>query len=191
MRRGNRIDAGLQRIERFNEGFGVRPDAGEFVQRCQHVERCGIAIGIFAGRKALGLLPPIAAGQVGDEFEQHVGRRRKRDAVGEFLAEGAVADRKVLRHVECRQHARDEIMIVGRENAEGIADDIIEIGASEIDVDMPGFFFRTGLVEPAAREEGGVHGIVAGAAGRSGVGRLRLSLGGLRLRRLGHQGGAV
>ena len=89
------------------------------------------------------------------------------------------------------EHARDEIMIVGRENAEEIADDIIEIGASKIDVDMPGFFFRTGLVEPAAREEGGVHGIVAGATGRSGVGRLRLSLGGFWLRGLRTQGGAV
>jgi hypothetical protein len=33
---------------------------------------------------------------------------------------------------------------------------------------MPGFFFRAGLVEPAARQEGGVDGIVPGAAGRCG-----------------------
>ena len=87
------------------------------MQGCQHVERRGIAVRIFAGRKALGLLPPLAAGQIGDKFEQHIGRRRQRNAVGEFLAEGAVADGKVLRHVECRQHTRDEIAIVGRENA--------------------------------------------------------------------------
>jgi len=41
-------------------------------------------------------------------------------------------------------------VIVGWENAEGIADDIIQLGAGEIDVDMLGLLFRAGLVEAAA-----------------------------------------
>jgi hypothetical protein len=46
-RRRNRIDARLQSIERLDEGFRVRPDAGKFLQRRQHVERAGIAVGIL------------------------------------------------------------------------------------------------------------------------------------------------
>ena len=72
----------------------------------------------------------------------------------------------------------DQRRIIGREDAEAVADHIIETGASEIEFDMPGFFFRALLVEPAAREERGVHRIVARAAGRGDVGRSRLSLGG-------------
>jgi hypothetical protein len=174
MRGGDRIDARLQRIECFDEILGVGADAGKFMQGREHVEHRGIAVGILAGGKTLGFLPPPAAGQIGNELEQHVRRRRKRDAVGELVAESAVADGKVSRHVEGRERAGDQIVIVGREHAEGIANLVVEIGAGKIDVDVPGLLFRARLVEPASAQKGRGDRIVAGAAGsRGGGSRLR------------------
>ncbi len=37
----------------------------------------GVAVGILAGGQRLGLLPPLAAGDVGEQLEQHVGRGRR------------------------------------------------------------------------------------------------------------------
>ncbi len=47
----------------------------------------------------------------------------------------------------------DMAEIVACEDAEGIADDIIEAAASKIKIDVPGFLFRSGLVQKAARHE--------------------------------------
>ena len=66
------------------------------------------------------------------------------------------------------EHRGNQIGIVGGKNTERIADDVIEIGAGKIDVDVPGFFFRARLVEAAAREESGIDRIVARAAGPRG-----------------------
>ena len=44
----------------------------------------------------------------------------------------------------------DMAEIVAGKDAEGIADDIIEAAASEIEIDVPGLLFRAGLVEQAA-----------------------------------------
>ena len=110
-RGGDRIDPRLQGIERFDEGFRVGPDAGEFLQSGEHVERGGVAVGIAPFGQRLGFLPPVAAGQVGDELEQHVGRRRQRHAVDQRLAQSAAADRKIGRRLAAlrspRRPARD------------------------------------------------------------------------------------
>ena len=75
------------------------------------------------------------------------------------------ADGKVRRHVECRQHGRDQIVIVGREDAEGSPTRSRDRSARSI-LDVPGFLVRARLVETAARQEGGYDRIVARAAGR-------------------------
>ena len=87
-------------------GSGRMP--GEFLQGRQHVERGGIAVRILAGRKRLCLLAPVAAGQIGNELEQHVGRRRQRNAVGQHLAQRASADREVRRRVKRSDHRIDQ-----------------------------------------------------------------------------------
>ena len=43
--------------------------------------------------------------------------------------------------------------IVAGEDTEGIADDIVEAAARQIEVDMPGFLFRFSLVEQPAPDE--------------------------------------
>ena len=76
-RRRDRIEPRLQRIERLDEGLRIGTHAGEFLDRRQHVERGGVAVRILAGGERLGLLPALAAGDVGEQLEQHVGRRRR------------------------------------------------------------------------------------------------------------------
>ena len=88
LRRGrDRVEPRLQRIERLDEGFRIGADAGKFLDRGEHVERRGIAVRVFAGRQRLRLLPPRAAGEIRVKLEQHVGRGRERDAVGQHLAQ--------------------------------------------------------------------------------------------------------
>src|ERR1700743_1155094 len=58
--------------------------------------------------------------------------------------------------------------IVLGKNAEGIADDIIEAATRQIEIDMPGLFLGSSLVEQAARHESRRYGIVAGTAGLRG-----------------------
>ena len=152
-RRRDRIKPRLQRIERFDERFGIGPDAGKFLQRGQHVERLGVAVRIAAGAERLGLLPPLAAGDVGDELEQHVGRDAERDAVGQNVAQGPAGDRKVGRRAERGKHGIDQRRLVMRKHAERIADGVVDAALRQIDIDMPGLFLRTRLVEAGAREE--------------------------------------
>ena len=96
LRRGrDRIEPRLQRIERLDEGFRIGADAGEFLDRGEHVEGGGIAVRVLAGRQRLRLLPPLAAGDVGEKLEQHVGRGRERHAVDQHLAQRAPADREI------------------------------------------------------------------------------------------------
>ena len=88
------------------------------MQGGEHVERRAIAVGIFAGGKPLGLLFAFAAGEIRNQLEQHIGRRRQRDTVGDHSAQAAVADRKVRRRVKRGEHRCDQMMIVGGKNAE-------------------------------------------------------------------------
>ncbi len=70
----------------------------------------------------LGLLAPLAAGHVGDELEQHVGRGAERHVIGQHLAQRPSGDRKVRRRIERRDHGIDQRRIVGRIDAEAVAD---------------------------------------------------------------------
>ena len=197
-RRGDRIEPRLQRIERLDESLRVGPDAGKFLDRGQHVERRGVAVRVLARGKRLGLLPPLAAGDVGEQLEQHVGRGRERHAVGQHVAQGAAADREIRRRAKRGDDGVDQVGIVRRENAEGIADRIIEPGAGDIEFDVPGFLGRAWLVEPRARNEHRArpdcraNGRAGGAAQRAG--RLRRWRGRRRraisaIQRLEHAGG--
>ena len=148
-------------------GSGRTP--AEFLDRRQHVERRGVAIGILAVRQRLGLLPPLAAGDVGEELEQHVGRRAERHVVDQHVAQRAAADRMVGRCTERGDHRIGQRRIVGREQAEGVADGVVDARAGEIELDVPGFLFGARLVEARAREECRLNGIVARTS-RSGGG---------------------
>ena len=76
------------------------------------------------------------------------------------------ADRKIRRRVERGDHRLDQCGLVGRVNAETVADHVIEPAFGQIEFDMPGFLFRAFFVEATAREESGGDRIVARAAGR-------------------------
>ena len=57
---------------------------------------------------AFACLAPVAAGQIGNELEQHVGRGRQRYAIGQRFAQRAPADRKIRRRVERSDHRIDQ-----------------------------------------------------------------------------------
>jgi hypothetical protein len=186
MRRGDGINPRLQRLERFDERLGIGPNAGKFLQRGKDVERGGIAVGIAAFGEQLGFGAPVTAGEIRNKLEQDVGRRRKRHAVGERVAQSTIRDGKVRRRVERGQHSIDQAGIVKGKDPEGIADDIIKIGADKIDVDVPGLLFRTRFVETPARQKSGDGRIVARAPGGWRCrrrGRLQRRGGGRRNRR--------
>ena len=151
----------------------MRAHAGEFLQGRHHVERLGIAVGIFSLRQRARLLALRAAGDEGEQFEQRIRRRRQRHLRCQHLAQRLASD---FGGVRCAKQGNDLIdmaELVAGEDAEGIADDIIEAAAREVEIDVPGFLFRAGLVEETARQERGRHRIVARSAGLRGDGRRR------------------
>ena len=158
----------------------MRTDARKLLQHRHHVERRGIAIGILALRQRAGLLAQRAAGEIGDQFEQRVRRRRQRDVVEQHLAQRLAPHLGRMRGAEQRDDLVHQAEIVAGEDAEGIADDVIEAAAGQIKLDMPGFLFRALAVQQPARQEFGRRRIVARAAGfrdhrrrRCGIGRRR------------------
>ena len=165
VRRRDRIEPRLQRLQRLDKGFGMRAHAGEFLQHRHHVERRRVAIGILALRQRPRLLALRAAGDEGDQFEQRVRRRRQRDVVDQDLAQRLAVDLGGVRGAEQRDDLVDMAEIVAGENAEGIADDIVEAAAGQIELDVPGFLFRSPLVQQAARQECCRDRIVARTAG--------------------------
>ena len=94
------------------------------------------------------------------------GAGRQRNAVDEHVAQRAPADREIRRRVERLDHGVDERGIVGREDAEAVADRIVEAGFGQVELDVPGLLVRARLVEARARQERRFHRIVARAAGR-------------------------
>ena len=165
VRRRDRIEPRLQRLQRLDKGLGMRAHAGEFLQHRHHVERRRIAVGILALRQRPRLLALRAAGDEGDQFEQRVRRRRQRDVVDQDLAQRLAVHFGGVRGAEQRDDLVDQAEIVAGENAEGIADDIVEAATGQIELDVPGFLFRSLLVQEAARQEGCRDRIVARAAG--------------------------
>ena len=152
-RRGDRVEPRLQPLEAFDESLGVGPDAGELVHRRQNVERCRVAVGILALGQRLGLRLALAAHHVGDQLEQHVRRRRQRHVLGQHLLERLAGDREVGRRVDRLDHRRDQLAIVGRIDAEAVAHRVVEAGAREIELDMPGRLLRRALVQQGRRQE--------------------------------------
>ena len=182
-RRRDRIKPRLQRIERFDEGFGIGPDTGKFLQRREHIERGGVAVRIAAGAERLGLLPPLAAGDVGNELEQHIRRHAERDAVGQHVAQGTPGDREIWRRAERGKHGIDQRRLVMRKHAERIADGVVDPAPRQIDIDMPRLFLRARLVEFCAGDEGCLGRMVScrcRRGGRVGSGYGRRRLGGRR-----------
>ena len=82
-RGGDRIEARLQRIEAVRKRVGVRPYAGELVQRRENVEACSIAVRISAGRELFRFAPRFAAAEAGNRFKQRVSCRAKRTVRGQ------------------------------------------------------------------------------------------------------------
>ena len=111
----------------------------------------------------------------------------------------APADRKVRRRIERLDDGVDQRGIVGREDAERVADRVVDAGAGEIDVDVPGDLLGARAVEPRAREEFAGRRIVArrdrrdrrARRGRHGgtALRRRRRLAELLVERLQHAGG--
>ena len=91
----------------------------------------------------------------------------------QHLAQRLAADFGGVRCAEQGDDLIDMAEIVAGENAEGIADDIVEAAAAEIEIDVPGFLFRSRLVEQAARHECRRDRIVARTAGLRGDRRRR------------------
>ena len=83
-------------------------------------------------------------------MEQHVGRRRQRYAVGQRFSQSPPADREIRRCIKRGEHGFDQHAVVGGIDAKAVADHVIEPAFSEIEFEMPGFFFRTLFVEAAA-----------------------------------------
>src|SRR5215467_9019548 len=82
-------------------------------------------------------LASLAAGHIGVELEQHVGRRAKRDPVDEHLAQRAPTDRKIRRRAECLDDGVDKTRIVRRHDAEAVADRVVEARLRQVELDMP------------------------------------------------------
>ena len=164
MRRRDRIEPRLQRLERLDKGFGVRAHAGEFLQHRHHVECCRVTIGVLALRQRPRLLAGGPAGDEGDQLEQRVRRRRQRDIIDQGLAQRLAVDLGGVGGAEQRDDLVHQANIVARENAEGIANDIIEPATGQIELDVPGFLFRTLLVQETTRQEGRGDRVVARSA---------------------------
>src|SRR5271165_3005110 len=66
----------------------------------------------------------------------------------------------------CGDHCIHERRIIGRENAKGIADGVIEPACVKIELDMPGLLLGSRLVETGAGEEDRFGWIVSRASSR-------------------------
>jgi hypothetical protein len=92
-RRRDGIEPRLQRIERLDQCFRIRAQAPELLNRGQHVECRGVAVGVAAVGQRLGLLAAVGAGDVGVYLVLLVGRRAERYVVDKHVAQRAVTDR--------------------------------------------------------------------------------------------------
>ena len=89
VRRRDRVEPWLERIESLDEGFGVGPQVGELLEHAEHVERRHVAVRVLALGQRLGLGTSLAA------RDQH-------------LDDGLVADRKVARGADGGDHKVDQ-----------------------------------------------------------------------------------
>ena len=189
-RGGDRVEPRLKLAQRLDERFRVGPGRREFLQRPKHVERSRVAVGIVSRRKRLAFAALLAAGHVGDELEQRVGRRSEIGLVQEMLAQRPLPDHPLRPRAELGDHRIDEDRMIGRKHAEAVADLVAEPARGKVDLDVPGLFLGVRRIEPAARQEDAFRRLFAGVPGsgcagdRRGVGHHRRR-GGLRLRQRG------
>ena len=201
MRRGDRIKPRLQRLEGFDEGFGVRANAGKFLQGRHHIESGGVAVGVVSLRQRARFLALSPARNERNQLEQRIRRGRERYFVGQYLAQRLASHGGGVRSAEQGNDLVDMAEIIACENSEGVADDVVEAAAGKVEIDVPGFLFRSGLVEQAPRQERRRRRIVArtarlrgdrrrrcgGRGRRAGCGRRRFFQ--LLVQRLQHPGG--
>ena len=110
--------------------------------------------GSSPARERLGLLPPLAAGDVGDQLEQHVGRGAERDAVGQNLAQacGRRSGSRPARRCAAIT-ASTSAGSLRRKDAEAVADGVIEAASRRDRTRYARSLLRARLVEPRARDE--------------------------------------
>src|SRR4029077_11774459 len=126
--------------------------------------------GIVSLRKGSRLLALRAAGDEGNQLEQRIRRGRERNLVAQDFAKRPASHPGGVGCPEQRDDLVDMTELVARENAKGIADDIIEAAAGKIKIDVPGFLFRSRLVEQTPRHQCRSRRIVARP---TGLGELR------------------
>ena len=157
-------------------GSGRRP--GNFSSAASTSSVAASPSGSSPAASAFAFCRLFAAGDVGDELEQHVGRRRERHAVGQHLAQAyARRSENPPAHRARGSRRRPERDRCGK-HAEQVADDIVEAGVGQIEVDMPGLLLGALFVEPRAGEEVARTGISreAGRGRRRERARLRCDL---------------
>ena len=137
------------------------------MQRAEHVESVEIAVGVVARGKAPGFCTRLAAGDIGHELKQGVRRRAERAVGHQFFAQRLAGDLGIRPRAQERDHGVDEARIVLRDDAERIADDVVEAAFREIELDVPSLLFRAGAIELSAGQEGGERGILAATALRN------------------------
>ena len=86
-------------------------------------------------------------------MKQHVGRGAERHTIDQDIAQRPATDREVRRRMQRRDHGIGERGVVGRENAERIADGVVDTGPREIELDMPALLLRAWFIEACARQK--------------------------------------
>ena len=132
----------------------------------------GVAVRVFAGSERLRLLPPLAAGDVGEQLKQHVGRGPERDAVDQHVAQCAPADREspAARSSAAITASASAGSLVGKQ-PEGVADRIVEPPLSARSNSMCQVSFsEPGLLRRLRDEKDRVGRIIARAATDRGAG---------------------
>src|SRR5262249_59783912 len=127
-----------------------------FLDRGENVERGGVTVWVLAGGKRLRLLPPLAAGDVGEQLKQHVRSGPEGDAVDEHIAQHPSADREIRRRLQRGNDGVDQRRVLARKYAEGVADRILDAAPGQIELNMPSLFPGAGLVEARARQKHGL-----------------------------------
>ena len=195
----DRVEPRLQLVEGLQKDLGVGARARELVQRPEHVEIGRVAVRILAGAERLGLPALRAGGQQREELEQPVGGAAQRVVGQQVIAQRLLAelrrDDPLGPGAELGDDRIGQGRGVGGKQAQRIADDVVDAGAGEVDLDVPGLLLAAGRVEAAAGEEHrlgrvlaaeavgtdrdiGLRGIVGGrrGAGRGRGAELRLEL---------------
>src|ERR1700730_13179709 len=143
----------------------------KLLQNGEHIEIRRVAIGIFAARQRARSGAVVSAQNERKKLEQGVGRLTQREILSERPAQWAPAHRRFMRGAEHRNDLVDKAEIVGRKDSKGIADGVVETGASKIEFDAPDLLLRSATVQRAAVAEDRRDGAVAAAPEEREVGR--------------------